>query len=418
MIRSARRLALCLCLAPLSIAPALAQALDAGAPPVQGPLETSEDAPDPAGVLETLLTAGPAEDDTFTPAFLAQVPIGDVNAILDDIETAYGTPDSIEGENGRYIVTTGTHRIPVQIALDPEGRISTLLFEPAVPLDASLESLVDGLTGFEGTAALTLWRNGTDLVSIAPDEPLAVGSAFKLGVLKALSDRIEAGDFAWNDVTTVGEKSLPTGLLQAFPRGAPVTLHTAAALMISQSDNTATDMVFDLVGREAVSDALEVPFVLNTRELFILKASDTLRADFLAADTAGKTALLEDVAGTTLPSAGAVSTPHDEGIEWYISGERLCELMQAVHTVDVFDINPGVANPGDWAEIAFKGGSEIGVLNLTTWLKTEDGETFCVAFTLNSDTAIPESAVASAYGMLISGLANGVAEDAEPIPSS
>ena len=67
-----------------------------------------------------------------------------------------------------------------------------------------------------------------------------------------LREEVEAGRRAWDEVVRLEEawKSLPSGLLQGWPEGSPLTLHTLAALMISLSDNTATDALIALLGRE------------------------------------------------------------------------------------------------------------------------------------------------------------------------
>jgi hypothetical protein len=46
-------------------------------------------------------------------------------------------------------------------------------------------------------------------------------------------------------------------------------------------------------------------------------------------------------------------------------------------------INPGVAAPGDFARVAFKGGSDIGVVNLTTMVTTNRGTKLCFSATEN-----------------------------------
>ena len=76
------------------------------------------------------------------------------------------------------------------------------------------------------------------IASIEPDRPLAIGSAFKLFILAELSRQVAAGERRWSDVVTLDRRSIPSGVLQGWPRGSPLTLHTLAALMISQSDNT------------------------------------------------------------------------------------------------------------------------------------------------------------------------------------
>jgi hypothetical protein len=70
-------------------------------------------------------------------------------------------------------------------------------------------------------------------------------------------------------------------------------------------------------------------------------------------------------------------------------------------------INPGVANKKDWTQVAFKGGSEPGVLNLTTAVTGQDGTRYCVAASWNDGKAIDEAKATSAYASLLAKLAKG-----------
>src|SRR6185436_20311127 len=90
------------------------------------------------------------------------------------------------------------------------------------------------------------------LASLEPEQPLAIGSAFKLFILAELNRQIGAGQRHWSDVVALDRRSIPSGTLQTWPPGSPVTLHTLAALMISVSDNSAADMLLHLLGRENV----------------------------------------------------------------------------------------------------------------------------------------------------------------------
>ena len=45
---------------------------------------------------------------------------------------------------------------------------------------------------------------------------------------------------------------------------------------------------------------------------------------------------------------------------------------------------PGVPHPSDWDRVAYKGGSEPGVLNLTTWVSQGKHE-HCISATWNDD---------------------------------
>jgi hypothetical protein len=112
--------------------------------------------------------------------------------------------------------------------------------------------------------------------------------------------------------------------------------------------------------------------------------------------------VFDDIAEAPLPAA--VTEPHLQSVEWYIPLTTLCAMMDEVGGIDVMHINPGVAQPGDWDKVAFKGGSEIGVLNLTTRAIGKDGSDYCVAATWNDDAALNEAALGSAYSALLSAL--------------
>jgi hypothetical protein len=64
-------------------------------------------------------------------------------------------------------------------------------------------------------------------------------------------------------------------------------------------------------------------------------------------------------------------------------------------------INPGVARAKDWQRLAFKGGSEPGVLNLTTSLLGKTGKRYCVAATWNHDSSLDDVRFMSLYSGLL-----------------
>jgi beta-lactamase class A len=190
-----------------------------------------------------------------------------------------------------------------------------------------------------------------------------------------------------------------------MPVGSPLTVHTLAAFMVSQSDNTAADTLIHLVGRDKVAAKLGLDFVLTTGEFFKLKADPALRLRFAAADAAGKLKAADDMAAMPLPSPVDVGQPLNPGIEWYLSLSKLCSLIAAVKDIDVFSINPGVARPADWSHIAFKGGSELGVANLSSALTDAAGNMYCIAMTWNDAKALDEARFTAIYGALIGKIA-------------
>ena len=72
--------------------------------------------------------------------------------------------------------------------------------------------------------------------------------------MEVLRRQITEGQRSWQDVIELESsyKSVPSGFLQTWPNGSLLTVASLAALAISPSDNTATDSLIYLVGREAI----------------------------------------------------------------------------------------------------------------------------------------------------------------------
>jgi beta-lactamase class A len=354
--------------------------------------------------IRTLLGTDPVDPSLFTPEFLSAVPPASLEPVIMQVRAQVGQILAVEARGGAdYLVETSTHELPVQIVLDGSNRIAGLLFRPVVSKTADIAGIVADMQALAQSFSLAVTRNGTVLHAANPDQPLAVGSAFKLGVLKALQDDIDAGRRIWSDVVelTEADRSLPSGTLQTWPIGAPLTLHTLAAMMISISDNTATDTLIRVLGREAVEAALDIAPVLTTRDLFTLKAEPDLAARYLSGDMQERRHVLAELADRPLPDVSKVSTPYHPEMEWNLSASTLCELIGSLADLDVMQINPGVANPADWQSVAFKGGSEIGVLNLTTLVTARDGTRYCIAATWNSNTTVDQAKATAGYASLL-----------------
>jgi len=76
-------------------------------------------------------------------------------------------------------------------------------------------------------------------------------------------------------------------------------------------------------------------------------------------------------------------------------------LMAYVQDLPMMSINPGIASPASWQHIAYKGGSEPGVLNLTTWLVSSSGANYFVSATWNHDEVLDETKFFSLYSGLL-----------------
>ncbi|MCE7984434.1 MAG: hypothetical protein DYG89_24950 [Caldilinea sp. CFX5] len=352
--------------------------------------QASDDGISPKAALERLFTSDTIEEAWFSDAFLAQVPLAQIEALLAQVTQAAGDFQRVEGESSPFTVRFANGQATAEITLDREGRIVGLFIAPATPPVNNLDEAMAQFAKLPGTVSVLVRKNGETVAAHNADEPLAVGSAFKLAILAALQAQIEAGEHQWAEVVPLDPawKSLPGGILQTWPDDSPLTLHTLATLMISISDNTAADALLHIVGRDAVEEyaGANQP-LLTTQEAVKLKA--TANADLLkryqAGDDAAQRQVLAELAAHPLPALADLPSTPTLAVEWFFTPGELCDLMQQVQALDVMTVNPGLANPAAWAQVAFKGGAELGVLNFTHWLVAADGATYCVVVTQNRD---------------------------------
>ncbi|WP_161784059.1 Cpe/LpqF family protein [Cellulomonas carbonis] len=402
-----------------------------------------------AWVVERLADADdPAVVDVearFTDGFLAEVPAARLVEVLASIRAAGPwTPVSVDGgAQGLVVRLAGPQDdLDMQLAVDAEGRIAGLLFTPAAPPRDPASSWGD-LTGeveaLPGSTSLLVARvEGGRCVPLdgmpagsAAGESLPIGSIVKLYVLGAVVDAVEAGRLTWDRELTLTDelRSLPSGRLQDEPAGTVLTVEEAARDMIAISDNTATDLLVDALGRDAVERALadlghadparNVPLA-TTRELFHVGwgGGEDLRTRWRGADPSGRAAIL---AG--LPAGPPELDPQEmagvaawtDDVDWFATAADLCAAHAALAERastdagaplrEVLSANPGVAvDDAAWSHVAFKGGSSVGTMAGAWYAEPADGGD-PVVVVLQSAVAVPAQALPAETLV-------GIAEDA------
>ncbi|AFY55366.1 beta-lactamase class A [Rivularia sp. PCC 7116] len=365
----------------------------------------------PEAVLEKIFTSEDVKAEWFASDFLAQVPIAQIEFIVNDFKKQLGSYQKVEQDDNDYVVNFSQGSVATEITLNNRGQIIGLLFQP---LSLKISSLSDAIAEFRklpGKVNFIVKENSEVIADFNGKTSLAVGSAFKIAVLKTLKQQIASGQKSWSDIVILknADKSLPSGILQTWPDDSQLTLQTLASLMISMSDNTATDILIKQVGRESIesiSSNQNIPF-LTTRELFSLKGSQNRKflQRYRKGDEKQRRQILAEIANQPLPGVNEFiqTNPNALDVEWFYNAEELCELIEEVADLPLMGIYPGIANPKDWEKVAFKGGSEPGVINLTTWLKGKNGKQYCVVATWNNSNAlVDEEKFAALYGGVIS----------------
>ena len=367
--------------------------------------------------LARVLQQAPAQAAWFAPNFVAQIPMTQIDAIVKQYTATLGAFQRADATADGFTVVMEKGTAPSKIHLDSEGRIDGLWFgtpSPAKPV--SLEDAIKELSALPGKTAALVLEEGKPLASLHPEDALAVGSAFKLAILAAAQQQTAAGKLRLDQTFALKKewKSLPSGVLQGWPDGTPLTLATLENQMISISDNTGADAMLSIVGREQAEKLAprNKPF-LSTREAFVLKAKSnrTLLDRYRKADESGRRAMLAEIDAQPLPDTAQFSdAPAATDIEWFFTPQELCALAAKAADADAFRINPGLASPAQWQQIAFKGGSEGGVLNMTTALTGKYGKHYCVAATWNNDGALEQARFFGIYGGILSALAKSSAQ--------
>ncbi|KPP86400.1 serine hydrolase [Erythrobacter sp. HL-111] len=358
-------------------------------------------------------------EDVFSDSFFADVPPERFRAISRQLTGQFGAAIAVEaiepatGTRAAIAIRMERALAKGSIAIDPaaENRVSELLLREFGPVDDSIEKIRADLSALPGEVGVYFGpvAGGTPVLAMDERQPLAIGSAFKLYVLAALSLEIAEGRRSWDDVIELSQRSFPSGTLQDWPAGAPLTLHTLAGLMMSISDNTATDQLIALLGRGRVAQVmresghaapgLNTPF-LKTREMSLLKGGDPARlAAYRAGGPEERRAILAGLEGEEIELERLAQVfggdPVALDVEWFASAEDLRALLRFMldrgdpRWFETTAINRGIpaALADKWQRVGYKGGSEPGVLNLTWLLQDEAGEWHVLALTWNDAQA-------------------------------
>ena len=372
--------------------------------------------------LVRILTQPGGETEFFSTLFLEAVPLAQWRAIAEELRTQHGRPVAL-GAVRMESDTTGQVEIRYRhatvgfslvVAPQEPGKVIGLHIVGVATAGDTLDKVASELRALPGRTAMAIARlrdGGPQwlLPASAGDASMAVGSSYKLYILAELARAVAAGERRWSDVVPLGPKSF-SGRLLGWPDGAPITVHSLATAMISESDNSASDTLMLALGRDRV-DAMvfETGHAMPDRALPLLTSAEAFalkmpgNADLLALWRGGSNearhALLRDAArrlGAQRVDIGTVAeTPNAiDSAEWFASPRDMIALMHWLRhhggdALSIMAVNPGIA-PADakrWRYIGYKGGSEPGVMAMSFLVQRQDGAWFSVSAAWNDPKA-------------------------------
>jgi beta-lactamase class A len=137
----------------------------------------------------------------------------------------------------------------------------------AGPADDRIEGLV---RDFKGTVVLYAKNLDTGkTIARHPDTKVRTASTIKLPILCGLEAQIAQGKVRWDErlVMRGEDKISGSGVMRDLSDGTALTVRDIATLMIVVSDNTATNLILDRIGADAVNDYLDTIGLRDTRSL-------------------------------------------------------------------------------------------------------------------------------------------------------
>lgn len=370
-----------------------------------------------AGEIVQVMQGARPTSETFTDPFLADVPAEKLAALSARLQAESGALVAAEGVraqgSGKAAFTLRFARGYASAQITLEGaapfKVRGLRIGAVIPFGDNGDRLARDFAALPGRAGFAVVRLGERpevLAGLRADDQFAIGSAFKLWVLDALAGEVTAGRRRWDEVVRLGPRSLPGGMTQDWPEGAPVTVETLATLMMSISDNTATDTLIRLIGRERIaarvraighSDPARTLPLPTTAESFALKLSPpALREAYARADEAGRARILagldaQKIIAEADPSLLDARPVAIDSIEWFASPADIARVLDSLRrrtdprVLAILGVAPnlplGLSDAFRYA--AYKGGSETGVLNLTWLVQARQGDWFAVTASWN-----------------------------------
>ena len=135
------------------------------------------------------------------------------------------------------------------------------LISVSVSAQKSLDNDVKTLVGsFKGKVSLFAKNLNTgETYAFNPDDRVRTASTIKIAVMIEAFARVAEGKIKWTDevVLTKDKKVSGSGILTELSDGLRLTLRDAVNLMMILSDNTATNLVLDVLTTDAVNARME-----------------------------------------------------------------------------------------------------------------------------------------------------------------
>jgi beta-lactamase class A len=161
-------------------------------------------------------------------------------------------------------------------------------FLPALSFCSSCDNNLDAhvraeIKPFKGRVSIYAKNLETGAAySLNGDERVPTASTIKLAIMVEAFARVAEGRAKWSDqiVLGKGKKQPGSGVLNELADDTPLTLRDAVNLMIAVSDNTAANLVFDVLTTDAVNARMVSLGLTKTRSLHKIGGGGESKASY------------------------------------------------------------------------------------------------------------------------------------------
>ncbi|OUS00181.1 hypothetical protein A9Q84_03080 [Halobacteriovorax marinus] len=314
---------------------------------------------------------GTLVSDFFSNKILKTVNFNkDLRAPIRSLFKDLGKCSKVEFEKGKFTFNFSKHILKGTF-LEEEGKLVSIWFDSPRLKNKNIKNLLKTLEQ-QGRDVSYYFTDGTKKLNKNIDKKLNIASSFKLKLLLDLKNCVQDKICSYDDhlILEKNIKTSPSGILQDWPNNTKLLVSTAAHLMISLSDNTATDLVIHYLNKlkKRKRRTMQKRFI----DLYSPKSKSFGPKDYTKVNLA-KYAIQGGSIGTTF---------------------NLCQTMLKLSGTPTLTINQDGLGE-ELTDLHFKGGSRFGVYQKTYAWKTKEKSWSCLSITINDSKGVNEEKVSS-----------------------
>lgn len=177
----------------------------------------------------------------------------DTGNVLDrNIELGIDSKDYMGSKKGKYQIKPVEYRVNIQKYKDLRDSLNDKIAETFKPVEGKYSLAFKDL-------------NQSDTLSINSEKTIAA-SVIKIYIMIEAYDQIKNGRIHLNDVVTLRNdmKAEGSGVILNQPEGTKYTVQELIDLMMLKSDNTAANIMIDMLGMNKINDRIKALGCINT----------------------------------------------------------------------------------------------------------------------------------------------------------